>query len=86
MAKHDVHELKTPSDDACASEQRAYLFRRGIGGDIKVFWLETDDQIAYGTANNIGLITLMLKNLADLDGMTRNVATVDAMLVTADAL
>ena len=43
LTKYDMDKLKTSSDDARASEQWADLFGCRIGGDVKVFGLESND-------------------------------------------
>jgi len=37
LAEHDMHDLEPAADDEGAPEQLLDLFRRGIGGDVKIF-------------------------------------------------
>jgi len=60
LTKDDMDKLKTSSNDARASEQWTDLFGRCIGGDVKVFGLESNDEVPYGTTHDIGLIAFVL--------------------------
>ena len=46
---------------------------------------QPDDQVAHGAADDIRVIAVLAQHLADLDGMARDVAAVDAVLVAGDA-
>ena len=70
LTKYDMNKLKASADNAGASEKRTNLFRRRIGCHVKVFGLEPDDQIADGSADNVGLIAFVLQDFTDLDGVT----------------
>ena len=54
-AKYHVHDAKAPPDDEGAPKQTLDLFRRGIGGHIKVFGFEARQQITHGSTHDIGL-------------------------------
>ena len=62
---HNVHDLETPTDDAAAAENLSYLFRSGIGGDIEVFGLDTEQQIAYRPADHISLESFVVQAADD---------------------
>jgi hypothetical protein len=79
-----MDKLETSSDDARASKKRTDLFGCRIGGDVKVFGFESNDQVPYGTTHDVGLIALVLQNLAYLDRMARNDATIYAVFFFID--
>ena len=85
LAEHHVHQLEAAADDAGAAEQRADLLGRGVGGHVEVLGFQPDDQVAHGAADDIRVIAVLAQHLADLDGMARDVAAVDAVLVAGDA-
>src|SRR5690625_6716541 len=49
-----MHDLKTPTYNACAAKQPLYLLWPGLGGDIKVFRVTAQQQVAYTAAYQIG--------------------------------
>ena len=85
LAEHDVHELEAAADDARAAEQRADLFGRGVGGHVEVLGLQADDEVAHRAADDVGFVAMLAQHLAHLDGVARDVAPVDAVLVAPDA-
>ena len=60
---HDMDDLKTPADDAAAAENFSHLLRRGIGGDIEVFRLYTQQHIPDRPTYDIGFESFLLQRL-----------------------
>ena len=54
---HHMHNLETPPDNPAALEHAAYLFRKGIGGHVKIFRRFAQQQITHRTADQIRLKT-----------------------------
>jgi len=52
---HDVDDAKALANDEGAAKQAFDLFRAGIGGHVKVFGAQAQQQIAHGTADDVGL-------------------------------
>ena len=46
LSKHHMHDLKASADDKGTPELPLHLFRCGIGGDIEIFRLDPQQQIA----------------------------------------
>ncbi len=79
-AIHDVHDAKASADDESALEQRFDLLGRGIGGDVEVFGLEAQQQVAHRAADDVGLETRLLQGLHGVAGVLRKAAGVDLVL------
>src|SRR5690606_28030979 len=86
LSEDPVHELEAAADDAGAPEQGADLLRRCIGGDVEILGLESDEEIAASAADDIGVVALLVQYFADFDGVARDVAPIDAVLVARQAL
>jgi hypothetical protein len=54
-AKHHMHDAKAPPDDERAAKQALDLLGCGVGGHIKVFGPQADQQVAHRTTHHIGL-------------------------------
>ena len=50
-----MRQPKTPADQATVAEQLAHLLRQGVGGNIEVLGLKTQQQIADAAADQEGL-------------------------------
>ena len=53
---HHMNDLKAAADNPAAAEDFAHFFGCGVGGDVKIFGLHAQQQIAHGSADQIGLI------------------------------
>jgi len=78
-AKDHMHDAKTPSNDEGPSEQGLDLFGGGVGGHIKIFWAQTQQQITHGTAHDVGLVAAILQGLHHLQGPIIDQGRIDAM-------
>ncbi len=65
-AAHHMHDLEAATDDARAAERGTYLFGRGAGGDVVVLGGMTDEQVTHGTADDEGLVAILLQDDAHL--------------------
>lgn len=54
--EHHVRQAEAPADQAAVAEQLAHLLRRGVGGDVEVFRLFAEQQIAHAAADQIGFV------------------------------
>src|SRR5205823_3889492 len=59
-----VNETKPPANDECATKQRLYLFRRGIRRQIEILGIDSQQKVAYGAADDVGVEAFVLE-LAD---------------------
>ena len=62
----NVHQAETPSDDAAVLEQRAHLFRRGIGRHVEILGLNPKQQITYAPTHQAGPMTRLGKTVQHL--------------------
>ncbi len=85
-AENDVYQLKAFADDAGAAKQRANLAWGCVGGDVEVFGLKTNDQVAYCATDNEGVVAGLMQYFAHFDGVSGNIAAVDAVFVFLEAL
>ena len=63
---HDVYDLKASADDAASAENLMNLLRRRIGGDVEVFRLDAQQQVANRPADNISLKTFVMQTADNL--------------------
>ncbi len=80
LAEHHMHDLEAPADDEGAAKQALDLFGRGIGGDVKIFWLHAQQQVAYRTADDKRLEAIFLQGLGDADRIGREQFRIDTVL------
>src|SRR5699024_116619 len=73
-------------NDARPPEQRPDFFGGSTGGYIKVFGFKPGDQIAYGPANNIGIVAVVFQDLANFGRMARHETRVYAMHIPCKPL
>ena len=62
-----VYDTKAPADDAGVAEQCMHGFRCCIGGDIKVFRVPAEQQVANGAAHQVGLVATAAQACHDLE-------------------
>lgn len=81
---HHMNNLKTAADNAAAAEYFADLLRRGVRCNIKVFRLDSEQQIPNGTAHNISLKTGFMQAFGNfLRGKAQHIRT-DTVLLKRD--
>src|SRR3546814_21009366 len=68
-----MNQLKAPADDAGSAKQRQYLVGRGVGGDVEILRFQTDDEVAHGAADDEGLESVLMQDLAHLDRVARDI-------------
>jgi hypothetical protein len=79
LAEHHVHDLEALADDEGAAEQALDLLRRGVGGDVEVFRLHAQQQVAHRAADDEGFVAGFLQGAGDADGIVRQQARIDAV-------
>ena len=57
LPHHHMHNLEASPDDAGAAATTAHLFRCGVRGDIKIFRVAIQQEVAHGTTNHISAVT-----------------------------
>ena len=68
LPHHHMHNLEAATDDAGTATATAHLFRRGVGGNVKVFGVAIQQQVADCTAYDVGSITGAFQIFADALG------------------
>ncbi len=81
--KH-VHQAEAPADDERAPEQRLHLFGCGVGREIEVLGLESEQQVADGAAHDERLEARLLQLPRYVDRAARDLSTADAMGIGAE--
>src|SRR5690606_11133609 len=74
-----MHDLEAATDDARAAEAVAHLLRRRIGGDGVILGVVADDQVAHRTADNEGLVAVLLHGIVDAAAAAADAVAVDAV-------
>lgn len=49
--EHHMRRAETSPNQTAVAEQLAYLIRRGVGGNVKIFWLFAKQQVADAAAD-----------------------------------
>ena len=83
-AKVDMHQLETTTDDSRIAKFGAHLLGRGAGGDVKVFWRDIEQHVAYATADQIGLVTGVLQAFDDIDRVAAELGTLQRVLAAVE--
>ena len=79
-----VHDAKAPPDDEGAPEQRLDLLGRGVGGHVKVFGAQAQQQVAHGAADDVGLVPRVFERADHADGAAIDQRQVNAVRGRAD--
>ena len=58
---HHVNDAKAPPNDEGAAKEVFHLFGRGVGGHVKVFGAQAQQQIAHRTAHDVGGVARVLQ-------------------------
>ena len=83
-AMHHVHDAKTPANDEGAAKTGFHFLGRGVGGHIKVFRLQADQQIAHCAAHDVSLKAALLQGAHHVQGAFVHQLVVDAVFLFAD--
>ncbi len=79
-----MRQTEATPDQTTVAEQLTHLFWRGVGGDVKVLGLFTQQQVANATAHQIGFIARFIQAVEHLQGIFANVFARDVMALTRD--
>ena len=82
--EHDVREAETAPDQTAVAEQLTHLIRRGVGRDVKIFWLFAKQQVADAAADQPGLVARLVEAVHDLEGVFTDIFAGNSMLLTRD--
>jgi hypothetical protein len=80
-ANAHVNNLKATADNACAAKYAFYLLRFGTGGDIKIFRMAAQQQVANAAPNQISAKTGLFQLLDDFNGGGADIFARDIVLV-----
>ena len=76
-AKVDMRQAKTAADKATVAENAGDLFGTGVGGDVEVFRLFTEQQVADASADEIGFESGFVQLAQDFQGARVNLLFVN---------
>ena len=82
--EHHVREAETAPDQTAVAEQLTHLIRRGVGRDVKIFWLFAKQQVADAAADQPGLVARLVEAVHDLEGVFTDIFAGNSMLLTRD--
>ena len=82
-AVHHMNNAKTLANDERASEQALDFFGGGVGGHIKIFGAQPQNQIAHSATHDVGFKTSLLQRLHDFGSTPVHMARVDAVHMDA---
>ena len=75
-----MHDAKTSTNDARATEQFQNLFRTRIGRNVKILRNMPEHQVAHRATHNVGIKARFSQCFADHARRLRDVARIDAVL------
>ena len=81
IAKHHMHELEAPADDARTTKHASHLFRGRVGGNVVVFRMPAQQQIPDRATHDERLVARLVQPLAYADSSVREFVLANAMLV-----
>ena len=79
-----VDDTKAAPDDAGVAEQGVYGFRRGVGGDVEVLGMPSQQQVPDSAAYQVGLMPAVTQARHYLESAVADVFAGDAVLVPGD--
>ena len=74
-----MHDTKAPADDEGTAKQLLDLLGCGIGGHIEILGLETEQQIAHRTTDDVGLKPRLLERAHHIHSAPIDQLQIDAM-------
>ena len=74
-----MHDAEAPSNDEGAPEEGLDLFRRGIGGDVKILGAQPQQQVAHRATHDVSLVTSTLEGVHHVQRAAVNQRWVDPM-------
>ena len=78
-AVHHVHDAKAPADDEGPAKQAFDLLGCGVGGHIKIFGAQAQQQVAHCATHNVGLKPGLLQGARHVDGAFVHQMGIDAV-------
>ncbi len=82
--EHHMRQAETSPNQTAVAEQLAYLIRRGVGGNVKIFWLFAKQQVADAAADQPGFVARLVEAVHDLEGVFTDIFAGNSMLLTRD--
>ena len=78
-AIHNMDDAKASAYDECAAKSRLHLLRRGVGGNVKVFGLQAQQQVTDRATDDIGFEATFLQGTHHIQGTFIHPIAIDAM-------
>merc|ERR1712072_1544888 len=85
-AKDNMNQFETAADQARIAEEVVDLFRRGVGGYVKIFRIQTEQSVAHTTADQIGFVSGIIQAIEHFQCGVTDLAARDAVLVAGNNL
>lgn len=82
--EHHMRQAETSPNQTAVAEQLAYLIRRGVGGNVKIFRLFAKQQVADAAADQPGFVARLVEAVHDLEGVFTDIFAGNSMLLTRD--
>lgn len=79
-------QAETTANQAAVAKQLLDLFRSGIGDHVKVFRLQSQQQIAYAATNQIGVKARLMQAVQNLERILANLSAGNAVAIARDNL
>ena len=74
-----MHDAKASSNDEGATKRCFDLLRRGVGGNVKVFGFQAEQQIAHGATHDVGFKATVLQRAHHIERALVHPIDIDAM-------
>ena len=79
-----MRQAEATAYQATVAEQLTDLFRGRIGGDVKIFRLFAQQQIAYAAADQPRFVARLVESVHDLEGIFTDIFAGNCMLLARD--
>ena len=79
-----MHQPEAPADDDRAAEERLYLLRARVGGDVEILRLDAEQEIPHRAADHVARKTAFAQHGADLGGRRAQAIAGEPVLLARD--
>ena len=81
--EHHMRRAETSPNQTAVAEQLAYLIRRGVGGNVKIFWLLPSSRSRTPPPTS-RFVARLVEAVHDLEGVFTDIFAGNSMLLTRD--
>ena len=79
-----MREPEAAADQPAIPEQRLDLLRRRVGGDVEILGMAADQQVAYGTTDQVGGKAALAQPVQDAQCIRADVLARDAVAIAGN--